>query len=520
MMNIKFSSRFKKHKAYLAFFLLCVAVFAYMAHMQVILNADVASLLHDTRLFLSGGTYVKDFFETNPPMIFILYTPIIILHKLTSFNIKSLTCFYVIFLSFISLAFCYVLVKRILFEGDFYLRNAIIFMLICTFLFVPMSDFGQREHLLFILGMPYLLAAVVRAKNITVSVMQAGLIGLMAGLVFSLKPFFLIPIILIEFYLMVVRKNLWSWVRVESLVMLCVMVLYIVYVLIYHPLYFNVLMPLISQFYFIGTEENWHTIFSKPRVIFCFVIAAMYCLFFYQKNRFRELSQVLFLSLIGFILAFIVPRSAWMYHVLPAYSMALLLTVIYVYSIWSEEITQNLLKKKEAIFIIAVSFAMPIVIFAEEVFQVIQLSQIKSINALKSRVKTMPYHSIYCFSSITTGLCFPLVTMNNKEFAGRFPMLWWIRGLRKMENTYGDQSLPVNMIRDKNFLIDSLAYDLNHYKPELIIAYKGDEKLFLPEGDDYPAYFSKRENFKMAWSHYQWLDDIGPFRLYRRTSLA
>lgn len=87
-----------------------------------------------------------------------------------------------------------------------------------------------------------------------------------------------------------------------------------------------------------------------------------------------------------------------------------------------------------------------------------------------------------------------------------------------MENKYGNHDLPMDMMRDRNFLMDALAYDLNHYQPEFIITYKRDETLFLPHGYDYPMYFSQRESFKMAWLHYSMLEDIGPFRLYQRTS--
>src|SRR5580700_2691649 len=181
-------------KFYPTIFFISIAMMAYIMRAQVVLNGDVASLLYDTELFLSGGTYVKDFFETNPPMIFILYSPIVILQKITHFNIKTIVCFYIILFAFISLAVCYALLKHIISEKDSYLRSAIIFVLLCAFLLIPITDFGQREHLLCILGMPYVFAVVVRAKGIAISVTEATVIGLIGGLVFSLKPFFLIPI--------------------------------------------------------------------------------------------------------------------------------------------------------------------------------------------------------------------------------------------------------------------------------------------------------------------------------------
>src|SRR5579872_6662871 len=117
-----------------AIFLPCIAVFAYLAHMQIILNTDVASLLYDTGLFLSGGTYVKDFFETNPPMIFILYSPIVFLKKLTALNINSLTYIYIIFIALFSLAFCSVLIEKIISKKDYFLKNTMLIVLMFAFL--------------------------------------------------------------------------------------------------------------------------------------------------------------------------------------------------------------------------------------------------------------------------------------------------------------------------------------------------------------------------------------------------
>lgn len=498
---------------YWGIFLSSFAFLVYFIQMQLFLNSDVASLLYDTELFLSGGTYVKDFFETNPPMIFILYSPIVFLQKMTALNVNSLTYIYIIFIALFSLAFCSVLIDKIISKKDYFLKNAILIVLLFVFLIIPINDFGQREHLLLIMAIPYLFMVAARAKHVSIHIVEASFAGLMAGLVFSLKPFFLFPIVFVELYLMVIKKNIWSWIRVDFLILLTVMISYVVYVYLCHPLYFNVMLPMISQFYFKGTQETWLVFFSEPKVIFSFIVAGCYFLFF-KKNDFNELTQVLFLALVGFILAFVVPRSAWGYHVLPAYGIALLLSVICIYEIWSSEINQKLLKTKELVFIALASFAMPIAIYYKEIQYTID---VQKINRFFAEIKKMPYRSIYCFSASTAGVCFPVVTMHKREFSGRFPMFWWLMGLRKIELEYGgSHRLPANILNEKNYFIDAIAYDLDHYKPELIISYNLEEKMILPEGYNYPMYFSEQASFKNAWSHYQWIENFGSFTLYRR----
>src|SRR6185437_2828635 len=65
-------------------------ILAYIVQSLGALNSDVASLLYDTKLLLMGGTYVKDFFETNPPMVLYLYAPVILIEKLTSLDLASI----------------------------------------------------------------------------------------------------------------------------------------------------------------------------------------------------------------------------------------------------------------------------------------------------------------------------------------------------------------------------------------------------------------------------------------------
>ncbi len=88
-------------------------ILAYMIQNLGLLAGDVGSLLYDTKLMLGGGTYVTDFMETNPPMIFYLYSPVVILGKLFSLNLTLLFRIYVLVLIFISVTLCIKLLTRI-----------------------------------------------------------------------------------------------------------------------------------------------------------------------------------------------------------------------------------------------------------------------------------------------------------------------------------------------------------------------------------------------------------------------
>lgn len=497
--------------------IITIACVAYTIQINMFFNPDVASLLYDTKLFLSGGTYVKDFFETNPPMIFILYSPVVLLQQWFLCDIRHILNGYVIFLALLSLYLCYQSLNSILENKNDLLKYAILCSLIYGYLILPIYDFGQREHLLLLLIMPYVFYVIFRAQNksINYNILFAILIGLMAGIGFSLKPFFLIPLVLIELYLIVKTRNPWAWVRVEAWIVLAIMLFYLVLIRVFHPAYLETMLPLISHWYFLGTKEDWPVILSRPKVLFCFAIL-IYYFAFYRKTSSHEFIQVLMLALFGFVLAFLIPRSAWNYHVLPAYVFAIVLCVIFFCQ--GCLIYQNEKSNKKLFFLMTIaSFMMPMIIHALELDRAIKAVQYKSMIMLFNKIKTLPFHSIYCYSTVTS-VCFPMVTLNNLSLAGRFPLLWWVRGMTVVEDSAEDMPVKSYLVKEKNYFSSEIAYDLNHFKPELIVIFALEEQFFLPKGYSFSSYFSDNPAYREAWSHYRLLEEMGYFRLYYRFS--
>src|SRR5258706_765354 len=66
----------------------------------------------------------------------------------------------------------------------------------------PQGSFGQREHLLVILSLPYLLLATVRAQLLPIDPWRAALIGLVAAVGIGIKPHFAFLPVLIELNLL------------------------------------------------------------------------------------------------------------------------------------------------------------------------------------------------------------------------------------------------------------------------------------------------------------------------------
>jgi hypothetical protein len=70
--------------------LLALCLIAYFLQINIFLYKDVSILSHTAALMLEGQTYAHDIFEPNPPIIFYLHIPPIIIAKMT--GIKIIYC--------------------------------------------------------------------------------------------------------------------------------------------------------------------------------------------------------------------------------------------------------------------------------------------------------------------------------------------------------------------------------------------------------------------------------------------
>ncbi len=488
---------------------------SYMLQKKLLLSGDVGYLLHATKQLLLGGKYGEDFFETNPPMILYLYTPAVLLAKYSSFSIIFSFHLYMYFLCFLSCVLSFYLLIKILPDDDFVLRIFLFFVILFIIFLLPMSSFGQREHLVMILTLPYVLGASLRIMGYPIPLRIAFLIGLIGGLGFAIKPYFLPTLCLIELYFVYKKRHLLAWMRVESLMVLSVLVLYFVSILLFQPEYIKIILPLLTKYYFPFIKKPWVELFQFGTVLFILAMIIAYP-FFLKYDRYPALGNLLFLSLVGTFIAVLLSGAPWFYHVIPAFSFASLLLVYY-----TSHIFQPIFKKPISItdifFLIlanAVIFIYPIRIWYKLLMMLLSVYAYDSIVEMKEYFLSKPgNYSVTCFA-LTTLDCFPLVYHINGRYDGRFPLFWWLHGLNNLEKlTDGRKRSQIE--KNKNHLINAIASDLNRYQTRWIIL---DKKIFKADQESFIQYFSKNENFKEAFSHYTYRTMINDREIYERSN--
>ncbi|MES2218010.1 MAG: hypothetical protein V4501_06330 [Pseudomonadota bacterium] len=286
------------------------------------LNSDSAYLLYACNAMLHGGDYLHNFFETNPPLILYIYAPVCLLANIFDLNIIVVFKAYILLLCSLSVWVSYYIFTKIAKEPI--IRYSVFFtLLLVTFLF-PLMEFGQREHIAVLFITPYLFAAALTAQKNSLPKSRAILIGLFAGLGFSLKPFFLVPLCLCELYLILKSKKLFGWVRAETILILSVMISYLYTVFHFYPDYIHTILPLVRNYYYPGIHKPWQVLFGNYYCIYCLSI---FCAswFLYKKNNLNELTKILILAQTGFITAYFLGGTTWFYHLLPAICYSILL---------------------------------------------------------------------------------------------------------------------------------------------------------------------------------------------------
>ena len=307
--------------------ILGIYIAAWFIQEHLFINWDISHLLHATRLMLAGGTYSKDFFIPNPPMILFLYTPPILLSKFLGANIILPFRAYIFFLISISFLICYLLTKQIFSKKDEFIAYTFLVTLATIFLIVPIFQFGQRDCLLLVLLMPYLLAVTSRLQNNTININIAIMVGMLAGTGLAIKPQFLVIPFLIECYYIYYKRNLLAWIRTEICLIVALLSVYAAIIMIFYPDFVFVITPYVIRNYYSSISVSFGRLFLNPIALFCWLPLPFY-IALYRMNPYKILCSVLMLALTGFLISYYAQRTLFLYHVLPPFSLGILLLVL------------------------------------------------------------------------------------------------------------------------------------------------------------------------------------------------
>jgi hypothetical protein len=276
------------------------------------INHDVAWYLHVVERWLAGAVLYRDVIDTNPPLITWLTAPAVAIAQAAGWPPTA-----VFKVGIFALGAAAIVVTRRLLAAQPAGRR-FVGVAVVAFLCLPFvkEDFGQREHIAVLLTLPYVLAVATpgtRWRGLRI------LIGVAAGIGFSIKPHFALAWIAVTLQTAAVKgvRDLW---RAEVLAVPIVMGLYGAAVLALTPEYLPIV-DRVRQVYG-GLDAGAAALIRIREVqLWLLVLAVMAAI---RWPRDERLPVALFAAASGYLLGALLQEKGWSYHLYPARVFTLL----------------------------------------------------------------------------------------------------------------------------------------------------------------------------------------------------
>lgn len=487
---------------------------AFVIYFHALTNNDVAWYLLATDEWWSGARLYRDIIEVNPPLVFYLDIPAVILARLTG---CALTAAFVV-CAFALIAGSLALTWRV--TGNGFGRNVALgrgmtlAVLIAVVLF-PSWDFGQREHLMLVMGLPYILLTVRRALRSSCDRPTTALTGVLAGVGFSLKPHFLLLPTLLEVYLIWRGRALRSCLRIEVAMLAVVVAAYAVSIPLLTPEYLSRVVPYALLVY------NQGLMGSVWDVVLCWqTVAVVVLVAIHLRTRSQqvqpEICDILLISCIAFFVIYVVQMKGWTYQVLPLSATIFLATSMLCVA---DPLRRSRFGVQLKLGVLALAGMMMVPFMKGTYDNGIARAMLPAVREYAAG------SSIFVFSSYVW-VGFPLANVAGARWPSRFPSLWLLPGAeRRLHSPEADSNpaLAAELRDIERYTVDSVVADFAKDPPAVVIVDARPDPRFQGAAFDYLSYFGRDERFKEVWSHYRYADrisveDMGPYKIFLRAS--
>ncbi|MHC4983786.1 MAG: hypothetical protein ACYTF6_11565 [Planctomycetota bacterium] len=489
------------------------------AHFSWLINHDSAWYLYAVDAFLDGGRIYQDiFFEVNPPLAFFLAIPPVYVSRVTGLFPADVFASYVFGLIVLSL----ILIRGLLSERPQFppvFRRCLLFAALLALALSPARDFGQREHLMLILSLPYLVLVALRASGAACGRGAALLAGAMAGLGFSLKPHFFLVAAGLELYLLVRRRGLRKAIRTETVAMAAVVTAYCLAVVLLTPDYLTQVLPYAMDVYNNSYRRPLEFVLWRQETLLLPVVVLLNRIARHNEAR-REFPDVFCVAAGCFFLVYLVQMKGWDYQLYPV-SASLVLAVGATLARALADAPAGA-APRPATGTAAGSALIAVAALSGLLGAAIWRGGYR--NTFMERMAPIVHEhaagsAIYVFTTnVSHG--FPLVNYAGVTWSSRFPTQWLLPGLERRRRDMTNDTTAEDRARlaeIERYLVDAVVADFRRHRPALVfVDMRRDKPYFGGLEFDYLAFFSADPRFAKIWSRYEPLETTGSYWIYRR----
>ena len=492
------------------------------------INHDVAGVLQFSQRWLAGEHLYSELIDVNPPLIFVLnLIPAAIASVTPLDGVAALRlCL------FAYGGFCWWLALRVRArraEGP--VERAFLDVLPGLVLLVGAFEFGQREHLMAVAAVPYLLAASRRAAGEVPRGRIA--VGLLAGIAFALKPHFLGVPALVECYVVLarrpqgpllaglgvaLRRSLWDPV---PWLMVAMWVVYLVSLPLLFSDYLTNVLPLAWDFYLDLGNTTAAQMLLTPRMGTVVLLLAPLLLITWRHRSITSrapgdaLAPLLALASIAALAAALVQHKGWSYHLLPIQLFACALGGVLAAQ-WCDRLRVTVATPAPQKVAAALGglFALFVVSNGEAPWKELAYphDEVAGLTALLER--DVAGERVLALSPDVYPI-YPALNYAGLQSTLRTMDVWMLQGAYHACLADGRRYREVwEMGRREFFVYRTVAEDFARSPPAAVLVDTNPGIPWCGSQFDFIAYFKRHPLFAEVWSHYQLTAEWGRYRLY------
>jgi hypothetical protein len=487
------------------------------------LNHDVSYFVHLSRWLLQGRTLGVDLLDASLPMVWGLYMPSAVLVQSNMLNEAS--ALQLVFWAYFLISTGLLLAVLSAMEPKDRAASAgwlIAFVLISTL--APGFSFGQREHACVLFAMPYLAAAALRLQGGHIRTSLAVTVGVLAGIGFAIKPYFLAVPALVE--LLLLARLGWRslLLRVESLVLGLTVLVYVVTSALFIADYLKFVIELTRSTYWAYEIENSSVLVDRYIEV---VKPALYGgLIALITRTWSRQHTVMLLAVLGFSASYFVQWKGFVYHAYPV----LVCSVAFLGMCLGKGVRRGLTEWRAnrnvprfAALAVAVLLALPPLKQVHDgvvrwyfTYNIAWGSSGQFRQVVIDTVNHFaPSPHSYFFAFTTHPFpAFPTASYTKADWSGRMMVQSLIPAYARLDEVT-DPASREEVLRAAEFQRRMVVEDLERRPPSIVFAERNRIRLGMNgrQFDDI-AFYLKDPRFRLLWKNYEEYPPMGPLRVF------
>lgn len=389
------------------------------------------------------------------------------------------------------------------------------------------SDFAQREQLLVILVIPYVLAALLNLRG-TLSLWQRIALGIAGGLAISFKPQQTLIIAGLEIFLLLWYRKFESLWRPELIALVTTVLAYLVMVRIFAFAYIQQIVPILRDTY-ASNVDNSSVVLRGALLPFAACWFAVLAAWIWQHKRLRlpVVPAGLLTCALSAAAAFSIQREGYRYQAVPQNAFLTLAAAWLLIDFFGPHLGNFLPQRRSrlrlggTVLLFASIFLPPLLLHGRH-----NLEQWRQRNYMQSILARYPPGTpVWIFSTSMTG--FRDVLQGNLVWSSRYAHLWMLPAIVYNEAAEAggppsNKPLPPARVRQLAQLLRSnVAQDMHRWKPQVVVF----DRITLPNLYPVPTkdgsydtlgWFLRSHNFSTEWSHYHLQESGERYDIYTR----